>query len=135
MYLKLNAFENKSRFEEDYRILIPWDAIRERIISRENFIKKYPDFPENEEVRKYLEGYIGSYLGGLDNSKITNYPNDNKLKPDIKNSYEKFIVINKTSSYYKLVLDYYNLLRQHNFIVGEYVNVFLKKRGFSPTKY
>ena len=134
-YLKLNANEDKNRFEEDYQILIPWDEIRKRIINRENFINKYPTFSENTEIKKYLEGYFKCYIGGLDNSKITNYPRDNKLRLEIKISYEKFIKNNKNSQYYQSIVDYYKLLRKHDFVIGEYVNKFLKEKGLGYANY
>jgi hypothetical protein len=120
--------EIREGFAEDGALVIPWDKLRERIIARELFLKKYPDFIENDHVRNDMEHYLKVYLRGMDNSKIFDFKTK-RLKKPLQASYEKFISQNKRSEYYNLIREYYEYLRRNSFVLPGNYNEFLKKMG------
>lgn len=137
-YLYFLLKESEEGFTDDAVIIIPWDKMRERIITLESFIDKNPEFAEKDEIQNAIKMYLYSYLMGTDNSPIyfeNSYNGDTFLDPEIKKSYELFIDTNKDSKYYPIILEYYNLLKKHNFNVENYVQDksyirdFIKQKG------
>jgi hypothetical protein len=127
-FFHMRSREIREGFAEDGALVIPWDKLRERIIARELFLKKYPGFIENDHVRHDIEHYLKVYLRGMDNSKIFDLKT-NRLKKPLQASYEKFISQNKRSEYYNLIREYYEYLRRNNFVLPGDYDEFLKKMG------
>ena len=86
-YLEITSKENKEPYYTDGSILVSYDKIADRLLTWENFLKKYPnsDLAEkaNEECNIYRRIYIlGSYNsptreGGWENSELFYIPEDN----------------------------------------------------------
>ena len=86
-YLEITYKENEEPYFTDGSILVPYDKIADRLLTWENFLKKYPnsDLAEkaNEECNTYRRIYIlGSYNsptreGGWENSELFYIPENN----------------------------------------------------------
>jgi hypothetical protein len=133
-YYKLMNELMKVRVTEDAGLMIPWDKLRERIIMCENYMKQYPGSEKNEIMEILIRNYFEIYLTGLDNSPLTDWNDkEKKLKPEIKQSYEKYIQDNSNSKYYETVKNYYEFLKNNNFVVDhEKIKEFLKKYSIEP---
>lgn len=107
-YLALRNSERNIYLKSGF-LAIPWDELRERIIFWEEFLKKYPNFPENKEIKAKLADYAQCYIEGR------YYPGD-VLKPDLKASYEYFISNNENSKYHRIVSKWYRILKKDKFV-------------------
>lgn len=67
-YLYLISEENKSLYSADAALAITFKELGDRIISWENFIKKYPKSELVKEVKLSLKNYQYDYIFGLDNT-------------------------------------------------------------------
>lgn len=128
-YFRFRSKEIREGFSEDAGLLITWNQLRYRIIFWEAFLKKYPYFPEKQSIQAYLNVYVRVFLSGMDNSLIYDYTN-RTLRKDVRSAYEKFITENKTSKYYKLVKDYYEMIKRNNYIIPKNVNKYLKNKEY-----
>lgn len=128
-YLHYRSKEIREGFSEDAGLLISWNQLGDRIITWEAFLKKYPNFPEKQMIESYLDSYIRVFLSGMDNSPIHNFENMT-LDKDVRAAYEKFIKDNKTSKYYKLVKDYYEMIKKNNFLLPNDYEKYLERKGF-----
>jgi len=128
-YFNNRTKEIKEGFSEDAGLLISWEQLRKRIARWEQFLKSYPNFEETSEVQAYLNRYIGTFLSGMDNSKIYDL-DTKKLTTEVRSAYEKYLKENKNSAYYVRVKDFYEMLKKNKFIVPEDSNEYLKKKGY-----
>ena len=86
-YLEITSKENEEPYYTDGSILVSYDKIADRLLTWENFLKRYPnsDLAEkaNEECNTYRRIYIlGSYNsptreGGWENSELFYIPENN----------------------------------------------------------
>ena len=83
-------------------------------MQEEKFVKKYPDFTDIDGVNFTLNKYLDIYLMGLDNTPVFTIW-DNKMNPEFKSSYEKFLNENKDSKYYPMVEELYSKAKENNF--------------------
>ena len=100
---------------QDGGLTVPPDTLREYIISLEKFIKQYPEFVLIDDAQDFLESYLMTYLEGIDNSPIFDKWNTQKMLPEFKSSYEKFLSENKDSKYYPMVEELYNKAKENDF--------------------
>lgn len=128
-YLHIRAEEIQQGFARDAGLLISWDQLRERIAMWEQFLRTYPGFVAKSEIRDRLDVYVRTFVTGMDNSRINNF-NSKKLRSDVKAAYEVFIRENRDSAYYKLVRDYYEMLKSKQFNVPDDLKGYFKKAGF-----
>lgn len=136
-FQKIRTKEITEGFTEDAILIIPWDSIRKRIINWEKYIKKHPkskniDFIKVLIKKHYLEFYLsGNRLyDDVDEDGFKIPEEKQKLREDIKESYELFIKENKDSRYYPIVKKYYLFLEKKNFIIDEEeIADFLKKEN------
>jgi hypothetical protein len=127
-YFRHRSQEIREGFSEDAALRISWEQLRKRIINWENFLNNYPDFIENPQIRPYLDDYLNTYLGGMDNTRI--YGEKMALKKEVKASYGQFIKENKTSKYHNIVKEYYEMIMKNGYIVPNNYRAFLEKKGF-----
>lgn len=113
-YLQLLDYNLKHPVFDDAAIMIGWDGLRKRIIKFSDFTNKYPNFSNNNSIKTDINNLMDCYLTGTENSPITEWESKQVRKEVIK-SYENFIKYNKSSNYYSLVENYYNLLKENNF--------------------
>lgn len=102
----------------DAALRIRWDELRKRIIRWENFAKKYPSLPETKteiiETGLGLNQLMYWYLNGESNTPAYEYEDD-KLNPELRASYSRFISENKSSRFYPDIKAMYEILMKSNF--------------------
>lgn len=113
-YLALRVKE-RNVFLNDGAIAMPWDELRHRIVYWENFINKFPDFAENNEIKAKLADYLEWYISGR-----YGYGAGNRIMPELKKSYENFLTYNKSSKFYPIVNNWYSLLKKNKFVYEYY---------------
>ena len=119
-YLKQSSHEARNHFAEDGALQVPFEALRKRIIFWERFLKKYSNFPENDQIKEQLSGYLYFYLSDLKNT--LNFALIPISIDSIKESYENFIKENNDSKYYKTVKSHYAILKESGFKVNKGAN-------------
>ncbi len=100
---------------QDGGLTIPPDSLREYILFLEKFVEQNPNFVLISNAKEVLKSYLITYLEGMDNSPIFDRWNTGKIKPEFKESYEKFLSENKNSKYYPMVKELYNKAKSNNF--------------------
>lgn len=125
-YFALRDVEIKEGFSEDGGLIITWEKLGDRIINWERFLARYPRFPLNKSVNYYHTLYVRTLLSGIDNSRISGWE-DNRLFPEVKREYERFIKVNIKSKYHQIFKDYYEVLSKNKFVVDGKAILFLKK--------
>jgi hypothetical protein len=128
-YINIEVQEQKKRFAEDGSILIPLDSLASRIITRENFMVRYPDFISSKIAQDQYSQYLGAYLAGMENSKVFDNVT-NLLKEEPMKSFESFIVRNPDSKSTEIVKAYLDLLGSTNFNYTDKVDSFLLARVY-----
>lgn len=129
-FLNIAAGEQKDKFAEDETILIPIDSVAKRIRVWEDFKEKYPSFISLGKAQDNYSQYLEAYLSGTDNSKAFD-PESNKLKDNLKVSFEKYISENPDSKSTKVVKDYYDLLKSSGFRYSEKVDSFILEKIYN----
>lgn len=138
-YFHIRSQEIREGFSVDAGLLISWEQLRKRIITWENFLQQYPDFVEKPQIQSYLANYLGTYLGGMENTRI--YGKDRGLKNEVRASYENFIRQDKGSKCINIIQEYYGMLKKHGFIVHKNYEEFLQRQdvktllGVQPPTY
>ncbi len=111
---------------DDAGLRMSWDELSDRIVAWESYASKYPDTPEAVDAMSEAEYYFDIYLTCrfLDNTPM--FRND-ILTDDVKASYERFLTTYPTSSFYTIISEYYDLLKQNHFkLTTEAVNYLAK---------
>ncbi|WP_338972485.1 tetratricopeptide repeat protein [Fusobacterium nucleatum] len=67
-YLKITSKENEEPYYTDGSILVPYDKIADRLLTWENFLKKYPNSDLAEIANEKCNIYRRIYILGSDNS-------------------------------------------------------------------
>ncbi len=119
-YLKQSSYEAKNHFAEDGALQIPFEALRKRIIFWEKFLEKHPNFPEKNQIKEQLSGYLYFYLSDLKNT--LDFALISISTDSIKKSYENFIKENSDSKYYEIVKSHYATLKDGGFKVDKRVD-------------
>jgi len=128
-YLTIGVKEQRTRFAEDGKILIPSDSLTSRIRTWDNFMTKYPDFVSVKLVQDQYAQYLGAYLSGMDNSRVFD-PATNHLKDSSKVSFEAFVVNNPEGKSTEVVKAYLELLKSTNFNYTDRVDSFLLEKVY-----
>lgn len=128
-YFELRTREMKLGFSEDAGLLIPWDELRVRIVTWEDFLAQYPEFPEKSSIQEYIDIYVRVYLTGMDNSRAFGFE-DQRLEAEVQKSYETFIRENSKSVYYPLISEYYGFLKKNDFVQPADLDEFLANKGY-----
>lgn len=132
-YLKISDEELRQLGEEtgtylieDAGVSISWDQLADRIIAWENYINKYPNYPEVSEAEANIEFYLYVYTASvLDNTMIFSF-DDKKLTQEVKESYERFIQKYSGSKYYNFISGYYDILKNNDYTLNEDAINYLK---------
>lgn len=90
-YLEWRAQEQREGFWEDAGITVSWETIRERLQWLNQFVKDHPNFPERPRITRNLHGYFYAYLMGSDNTPVTQDWNNNRLRPEVLESYQRYV--------------------------------------------
>lgn len=124
-FLAIRSEELRQGFSDDAALLISFEDLYLRVISWEDFMKKYPDFFLKDHAKNYYEGYLSTLLSGMDNSRVFDYEDD-KLLPEIKALYERIIAKNEDRKSTKIITAYYEYLKTIDFKYNESIEKYLK---------
>jgi len=124
------AAETPQRVAEDASLLIGWDELRQRIGRWEAFARAHPDVPETQvEVLPHVAHLVAIYVFGIDNTRAyderfggspsydvreggaqtsparaaVNRDWTVRIDPPLKASYDRFLVQNRSSVYYRVI--------------------------------
>lgn len=100
-FLHINSEEEKDLYSADAGIGISWEELGNRVLSWENFLKKYPGSDLTEDAMNYYKGYQMDYLFGMDNTPTMEYSTA-ELYPENITEFKRFIAQNPDSFTSKL---------------------------------
>jgi hypothetical protein len=130
-FLNIRGRELQEGFSEDAKLIITFREVGNRIITWQNYLKKYPSSPLLAEAKFSYHLYLNTFLTGLDNSPISI---DDTLLPEIKQVYAEFIAKNPDNESGKMVGKFYNLLAGNNFRLTEEVDDFYQQNQIESMK-
>ncbi|MFX3636903.1 MAG: hypothetical protein ACE3L7_29885 [Candidatus Pristimantibacillus sp.] len=111
-YITLKALESNEMSAKDGGLVISWDELANRAVMSENFVKRYPDSPEWEEVKQtYLQRYLSIYLIGLNNTPVFDYETY-KLSSEVRSSYERLISLHPDTVTAKMAQRFLDVLAE-----------------------
>ncbi|MGE0086937.1 MAG: hypothetical protein AB7S75_21240 [Desulfococcaceae bacterium] len=114
-YLLFMKKSSKQDVVMDGGLVIPWDELRKRIISFEEFARKYPKLQETKtKIQPELKWLLYIYLAGVDNSPVFDWESE-KMNPELKISYETFLKENKNSAWHSSIAQMYQIHQKHQF--------------------
>jgi hypothetical protein len=113
-FLTMRGEEEKEGFSDDAALVIPWNALSDRIAAWEKFITGNPGFLLRSEAESWYEIYLRTYLTGTDNSRIFTFDGDT-LDTDVRASYERFVRRYSSTKSAFLVRGYLELLGREGY--------------------
>lgn len=135
VFLNLRRQETAEGFAEDAGLQIPFPKVGERIINWEMYLDKFPDSPIRELANYHYQLYLGTFLFGMDNSKVFERK---RLKPEVRKVYENFYQRFAETKSGNLIKRYYQVLSSNDFKYTKAVENFLRNNqvqilpGFGP---
>ncbi len=129
-FLQIAVSDQKEKFADDATILIPIDSLAKRIRVWEDFMEKFPSFISSGKALDFYSQYLETYLTGTDNTKAFD-PVSNKLKDNLKKSFENYIAQNPGRKSALIVKDYYDLLKSTGFQYSEKVDSFILEKVYN----
>lgn len=133
-YLTIETFENANPFLFDAGVCITNVELGDRIITFENYLKKYPDALKAPDIMTYHSNYIGLLFNGCDNTPVFEYNEEgerSKLNSEVYQEYQTIIKNHPDSDLAKLLRDYCKLLSKNKLRHTAEVEEFLTERvGF-----
>lgn len=122
--------ENNELFD-DGSLVITKEELRRRITAWEDFLNKYPNFPENNEIKAKLNCYISTYL----RSQYDFSADDNKISPESIKSFNTFLEQNKDSKFSSIVKRWNDLLKENNYKYSDKLEKFSYKSPYEVKSY
>lgn len=105
--ISIVAHEEKELWEADAAVSIPWKNLGERVVTWENFIKKYPESEFRKEAEGTYKMYRHAFLLGLDNTPVIDFIN-NQMDAEVHNAFIAFVKNHpesETTTYVKMLLE------------------------------
>ncbi len=103
----------QERIVMDAALIVTWNELSDRIVKLERFILSNPNFPDNKILYELYSKYFTFYTTSLlDNTPI--YERD-VLIEEVKNSYQRFMEVNKGTETAQVINEYYQRLEENNF--------------------
>ncbi len=126
MYLK----ESPNWLDYDGALAIPRDRLRFRIRRWERFRAAHGSIPElNWHISGVIHTMMQLYLCGMDNSPVFN--GRAAIADDVRNSYEKFLLMNKDSKEFPLIRQAVDILKRNNWHLStDLINLY-RDHGYS----
>ena len=100
-FLYINSEEEKKLYSADAGIGISWKELGDRVLSWENFLKKYPGSELTEDAMSFYKSYQLDYLFGMDNTPTMEH-STTELYPENIAEFKRFIAQNPDSFTTKL---------------------------------
>nr|WP_322624626.1 tetratricopeptide repeat protein [uncultured Flavobacterium sp.] len=105
--ISIVADEEKELWESDAAVSIPWKDLGERVVTWENFIKKYPESKFRKEAEGTYKMYRHAFLLGLDNTQVIEITN-NQMDTEARKAFTEFVKKypdSETTTYVKMLLE------------------------------
>jgi hypothetical protein len=132
-YIELYLRESPVWLDYDGALAIPWERLRSRIRRWERFRAEHMDVPE---LAAHMNGVIKEmfqyYLCGLDNSEV--FDDAGRLIPDLRDSYARFLLLNKDSAEYGLVEQTVKTLRRKQWKLDRDLFQLYKSHGYETER-
>jgi hypothetical protein len=90
-YIDILAEDDKTLYQADAAINISWQDLGKRVINWENFTLNYPESKLIKEAAGWYKLYRYAFFNGYDNTPTGEHDSD-KLYPEVKEAFEKFVV-------------------------------------------
>lgn len=148
------AAEDAQRVGEDAGLVIGWDDLRQRLARWEAFARAHPNLPETQvEVLPHAANLLAIYVFGIDNTRAydtrsgVSPPYDVRvggapppagrdwtirIDPQLKSSYDRFLVENRDSTYYNVIDGIVTRLRASNGAPTKELVAFLRAELTDP---
>ena len=124
------AAEAAQRVGEDAGLVIGWDDLRQRIARWETFARAHPTLPETQvEVLPHVANLVAIYVFGIDNTRAYDMRSGEtpvydvriggapasapragggrdwtmRIDPQLRTSYDRFLIENRDSAYYRVI--------------------------------
>lgn len=134
-FLTIRSKDIKEGFAEDAALIITWDKIGDRIALWDNYINKFPGYPEAKEAKTLLnDAYIPAYVVGANNTPAYDFES-RMISNQVKQSYEQFMQKYPNSSYYSFIKGYYDILKRNNFYYNSEAEEYLRQKGIKVGYY
>lgn len=117
-YIELKAVESDKVSMKDAGITIDLEDLSQRLIMAENYIVKYGASPRIDRVKETYAGYLWSYIGGANNTPIYDFETK-AIRPELRESYEKFSRENPDLVSTRAVRNWLEVLRDGKFVFDE----------------
>lgn len=129
-YLDLYLKESPNWLDYDGALAIPWDRLRSRLWRWERFLTEHGS---NPELSSHISGVIHTmmqlYLCGMDNSPVFN--GHAGIADHVRDSYERFLLLNKDSQEFALVSRAVEILKRNNWRLStDLINLY-RSHGYS----
>jgi hypothetical protein len=125
-YIDIMAMESDKMPVKDAALRIGWDEILKRASNQEQFIKQYGSSAKAEDVKLLLKKYLVFALYGANNTPLFRYE-DNKMAPEAKMAYGKFVWNNKDDKFSKIMVEYLVVIKQNDYTLSNEVESYRKK--------
>lgn len=113
LYLEQMDKENEEGFVEDAGLMVTPLVLAERLLWRENFLKKHPNFCFSKELNETGRGYMTFLLEGIDNTPLLSYET-HQIDDKFKEAYEEVLKSYPNSQLASIIRPYYEALKSKN---------------------
>jgi len=127
-YLSIMAMETYGHYATDGGLAISKNELVERIVKLEKYLYEYKNSIHNIEVNYLHDLYVRSYVGGLDNTPVFNYYEEEtnpKIFDEYKEDYERVINDYQDSNLADLLYNYMKVLEKNEYRRTEEVENFI----------
>lgn len=124
-YMLLVSKEVEEPIAEEGFIIVTWDEIAKRLAKWDSYIQENKGIIEAEIAKeKYYDPYLYIYIHGTYNTPV--FKENGQLIDEAKNSFKNFIEENKDLESYKIITEYYKLLKKNKYTKNYEIENFLK---------
>ena len=129
-FFQLRDRELKNAFSKNAILLISFNDLANRINNWEKYLNDYPDTKFKNEANYFFKIYLETFLTGMNNSKLFDRESG-ILLPEIKQSYESYIINHADTKSGMIIQEYYEILKRNQFKYSDSINYILKKYNLS----
>lgn len=125
-YLEIVSTSSVSKVCADGALKVTPDALADRIVKAQAYIKDNPNFPKTAVVKAISQNCLSLYLLGTDNTPV--FASGNKLNDKFLKSYQQSATKYKAAPLGKIVNEYLTVLKQSKNTKTKEVTDFVKKQ-------
>lgn len=125
-YYEILSSSSAAKVCVDGALKVTPDALAERIVKAQAFIKDNPNFSKIAEVKTISQNCLALYLLGADNTPA--FPSGKKLNDKFLKSYQLSATKYKAAPLGTVMTEYLNVLKQSKFMKTNQITDFVKKQ-------